>query len=150
MKKIILTLGLSAAAGPALAAEAATALVQRGAAAGMLGTALIVCPDPTLRDVLSDIVRVAGLTPEFVVRREGRPVTVNGHRLCIVSSNRPDFRVEEFFTGNAATPVILIDGSYGHAARTVQGDDRVCEVIAKPFEVSELLDAIRRHAVSVN
>lgn len=112
-------------------------------------SALIVCPDDQLRAVLADIASEAGLHP--VTAHPGASdwqgwdrISPSAHRLCLISWDRAaSAGLASLISRANGTPIIHVDGGFGHPHAVLSADSGRVVTVGKPFSVEKLIAALR-------
>lgn len=108
--------------------------------------ALVLCQDPELRDLLSDLMTGAGLIPMDGLETEPGE-TGKELALVVLSLDRlPEAVYLPWISGPGKVPVLLLEG-YGEASRLAETElDEHVTMLKKPFAIADFVTVIRRLA----
>jgi DNA-binding response OmpR family regulator len=114
---------------------------------------LVVDNDPATREFMSELLTVEGYAPECVP--DGRTGLVRVEQgnvdLVLLDLHLHDIDGLEFCrrvdAGQrpAHLPIIMLSGSVGHHWESASRAAGVADVVAKPFDIADLLDRLRTH-----
>ncbi len=112
-----------------------------------LKSLLVICPDPYMRDVLTELARDAGFRAlgGYASRQEaGRDAEAADLLLVSDGDNEPADLVD-VLEHSGGRPVVLLEGFEG-SPQAEAFSERLAAVVHRPFRIGTLLDVLRRFA----
>lgn len=103
---------------------------------------LVLCPDKSMRQTLSDLVAEAGL--DAVNALEGVKKAADDYRMALVCWDKPDERLERLAGRLNGAPLVLIRGF--ERGRLPMLESRAAHVLDKPFKLDDLFGIIHNYA----
>ncbi|EPR37410.1 Cobyrinic acid ac-diamide synthase [Desulfovibrio sp. X2] len=111
---------------------------------GPRGRAAILCDDPSMREVLAEIVIELGLMPIDALTPPPIRSPLPGPALLLACWDGPRETLEKFVRDHGEAPLVLMEGYPGSRAQKSAAVQRAAAVVRRPFRIDELKRVIAR------